>query len=56
MVFFPDEGRGYEEWVKRIAPIAQEVGFDYTVSQFIELKATSKGEDIGDLLPKECPF
>ena len=58
VVLFPDEGRGYEEWVKRIDAIAQEVGFVYTVSQFMESNATTTGEDIGDLLAveDECPF
>ena len=50
VVLFPDEGRGYEEWVKRIEAIAHEVGFVYVVSQFIELNAQAKGDDIGDLL------
>ena len=58
VVLFPDEGRGYEEWVKRIESIAHEVGFVYAVSQFIELNAPAKGDDIGDLLmvEEECPF
>ena len=61
VVLFPDQGKGYEEWLKRIEPIAQEVGFDYTVSEFMEAKNPVQGGDIGDLIPEgetgeECPF
>ena len=51
VVLFPDQGKGYEEWVKRIEPIAQEVGFDYAVSEFMETKKSIQGGDIGDLIP-----
>ena len=61
VVLFPDQGKGYEEWLKRIEPIAQEVGFDYTVSEFMEAKNPVQGGDIGDLIPEretgeECLF
>ena len=63
VVLFPDQGKGYEEWVKRIDAIAQEVGFDYTVSQFVETHAQANGDDVGDVVlwdyvrrEEECPF
>ena len=58
VVLFPDEGRGYEEWVKRIEAIAEEVGFEYIVSQFMQSHAQASGDDLGDLIAveEECPF
>ena len=56
VVLFPDQGKGYEEWLKRIEPIAQEVGFDYTVSEFMEAKNPVQGGDIGDLIPERETF
>ena len=50
VVLFPDQGKGYEEWSRRIEAIAQEVGFEYAVSAFMESHAKSQGDDIGDLL------
>lgn len=49
VVLFPDQGKGYEVWSSRIAPIAREVGFVYTVSDFAE-RHLSAGEDIADLI------
>ena len=49
VVLFPDEGKGYQEWAKRIVDIAAEVGVDYCVSQFMESHAQASGDDIGDL-------
>ena len=50
VVLFPDEGRGFREWSERIVPIAQSVGFDYIVSDFMERIAPNTGGDIADLL------
>ena len=50
VVLFPDQGKGYEEWSRRIEAIAQEVGFEYAVSAVMESHAKSQGDDIGDLL------
>ena len=50
VILFPDQGKGFEEWSRRIAPIAEEVGFNYTLSTFMESHAKANGEDIGDLL------
>ena len=50
VVLFPDEGRAYEEWTRRIEPIAREVGFSYVVSDFIERTAPGTGGDIADLV------
>jgi hypothetical protein len=52
VVLFPDQGKGYEVWSSRIAPIAREVGFVYTVSDFAE-RHLSAGEDIADLISNE---
>ena len=41
------------EWVKRIDAIAQEVGFDYTVSQFVETHAQANGDDVGDVVLRD---
>jgi hypothetical protein len=50
VVLFPDEGRGFKEWSERIVPIAQSVGFDYLISDFMERIAPNTGGDIADLL------
>ena len=50
VVLFPDEGRGFEEWSRRIGPIAREVGFDYELSQFVERASGPSGGDIVDLV------
>ena len=47
VVLFPDEGRGFEEWSRRIGPISRDVGFEYRVSTFME--GRTKGSDIADL-------
>ena len=47
VVLFPDEGKGYEVWTKRITSIADVVGFNYRVSPFME--GRSSGADIADL-------
>ena len=47
VILFPDEGKGYEVWSSRIADIAQEVGFRYRVSSFME--GREQGSDIADL-------
>lgn len=53
VVLFPDEGRGYTEWQRKIVAIAEEVGFEYIVSQFVEHNlAHGTGGDIGDLVFK----
>ena len=52
VVLFPDQGKGYEVWSSRIAPIAREVGFVYTVSDFAE-RHLSAGEDVADLISNE---
>ena len=48
VILFPDEGKGYEVWTERIASIAEEVGFKYRVSSFME--GREKGADIADLV------
>ena len=52
VVLFPDQGKGYEVWSSRIAPIAREVGFVYTVSDFAE-RHLSDGADVADLMSSE---
>ena len=52
VVLFPDQGKGYEVWSSRIAPIAREVGFVYTVSDFAE-RHLSDGADVADLISNE---
>ena len=47
VVLFPDEGKGYEVWTSRIGAIAEEVGFRYCVSAFME--GRESGADIADL-------
>ena len=48
VILFPDEGKGYEVWTAKIGSIASEVGFAYSVSQFME--GREQGSDIADLL------
>ena len=50
VVLFPDEGRGFKEWSERIVPIAREVGFRYSISDFMERVAPNTGGDIADLV------
>ena len=52
VVLFPDQGKGYEVWSSRIAPIAREVGFVYTVSDFAE-RHLSAGADVADIISNE---
>ena len=47
VVLFPDEGKGYQMWSEKIASIAEEVGFSYRVSSFME--GREQGADIADL-------
>ena len=56
VLFFPDEGKGYELWSDRLPQIAKEVGFRYQLSSFMEGK--EEGGDIADLVGAEekCPF
>ena len=56
VLFFPDEGKGYELWRERLPAIAREVGFAYQISTFMEGK--DEGGDIADLVnaEEECPF
>ena len=57
VIFFPDEGKGYELWSERLPQIAKEVGFTYKLSSFME--GGAKGADIADLgkaEEEECPF
>ena len=56
VIFFPDEGKGYELWRERLPAIAREVGFTYQLSTFMEGK--EEGSDIADLVnaEEECPF
>ena len=49
VVLFPDQGRGFEEWSRKIGDIAQRVGFQYIVSSFVEANGKDGG-DIGDLI------
>ena len=50
VILFPDQGRGYEEWSRRIGPIAETVGFRYRVSQFVEHASGPTGGDLVDLV------
>ena len=51
VVLFPDEGRGYTEWQRKIVAIAEEVGFSYCLSEFVEHNLTpGTGGDIGELV------
>ena len=56
VVFFPDEGKGYELWSERLPTIAAEVGFSYRISTFME--GREQGADIADIpIPEEeAPF
>jgi hypothetical protein len=56
VVFFPDEGKGYELWRERLPQISKEVGFKYQLSTFMEGKGD--GADIADIaIPEEeAPF
>ena len=56
VVFFPDEGKGYELWSERLPTIAAEVGFSYRISTFME--GRDEGGDIADLAnaEEEPPF
>ena len=66
VVLYPDEGRGEEIWREKIASIAHEVGFDYTISRAISLYDSanigpSAGRDIADLVEvgvteEDAPF
>ncbi|MBO7262926.1 MAG: hypothetical protein J6U93_00215 [Alistipes sp.] len=47
VVFFPDEGKGFQLWQERLPQIAQEVGFKYQLSTFMEGKGD--GVDIADI-------
>ncbi|MBO7189948.1 MAG: hypothetical protein J6V55_05110 [Alistipes sp.] len=47
VLFYPDEGKGYELWSQRLPQIAQEVGFKYQLSTFMEGKGD--GVDIADI-------
>ena len=47
VILFPDEGKGYDEWSRRIGTISREVGFTYRISSFME--GRDKGSDIADL-------
>jgi hypothetical protein len=49
VILFPDQGKGYTEWSARIGAIAEEVGFSYSTSSFMEHHATTSGADIADL-------
>ena len=51
VILFPDEGKGYEVWSQRIAKIAEEVGFNYRMSTFME--GRERGGDIADLISNE---
>ena len=50
VILFPDEGRGFEEWSRRIDDISRNVGFSYTVSDFIQRNIPNSGGDIADLV------
>lgn len=53
VVLFPDQGRGFEEWQRRIGPIAAEVGFSYELSDFVERCDIIAGGDIADIICRE---
>ena len=48
VLFFPDEGKGYELWSERLPQISKEVGFKYQLSTFMEGKGD--GADIADIV------
>ena len=54
VVLFPDQGRGFEEWQRRIVPIAAEVGFSYELSDFVE-RYGKDGGDIADIISNFWP-
>ena len=56
VLFFPDEGKGYQLWSERLPQIAKEVGFKYQLSTFME--GGDEGADIADLVnwEEQCPF
>ena len=62
VILYADEGRGYEEWERRIAPIAESVGFRYRMSSFTKHHNAALGDDIVDVIERaepgddECPF
>ena len=47
VIFFPDEGKGYELWSERLPQIAKDVGFTYRISAFME--GAESGADIADI-------
>jgi hypothetical protein len=61
VVLFPDEGKGYEVWSEKIEDISHAVGFDYCISEFMEVEGMEgMGEDIADMVEcrvvEEAPF
>ncbi len=56
VLFFPDEGKGFQIWQERLPQIATDVGFTYRISAFME--GAESGADIADLVnaEEECPF
>lgn len=62
VILYADEGRGFEEWERRIAPIAESVGFRYRMSRFTKEYNAEPGDDIVDVVEREelaedeCPF
>ena len=59
VILYPDEGKGYTEWQRKIEPIAREVGFSYRISEFVEGHLPhGTGADIADMVISEeaCPF
>ena len=54
VLFFPDEGKGFQLWSERLPQISKEVGFKYQLSTFMEGKGD--GADIADIaIPEEEP-
>ena len=62
VILYADEGKGFEEWERRIAPIASSVGFSYRMSRFTKEYNAEPGDDIVDVVEREelaedeCPF
>ncbi|MBO7264425.1 MAG: hypothetical protein J6U93_07905, partial [Alistipes sp.] len=56
VLFYPDEGKGFQLWSQRLPQISQEVGFTYRISTFMEGK--EQGADIADIPTpeEEAPF